>query len=117
MKSDSKSVNWWHRIAVNQRSYSLQGWQRHLVYPDFLVCVHNTDEGKSRFTLLETKGEHLKGNDDTEYKRKLFELLTGHADTALRAGEMELVIEPQSITFTILMEHTLKEDLAKAGIS
>jgi type III restriction enzyme len=110
-------VYWWHRIAVNQRAYSLQGWQRHRVYPDFLACLHVTEEGKFHFTVLETKGEHLKGNDDTEYKRKLFELLAGHAATALRAGEMELITEPQSITFTILMQNTLKEDLAKAGIS
>ena len=112
-----ESVYWWHRIAVNQRSYSLQGWQRNRVYPDFLACIHGTEEGKFRFTLLETKGEHPKGNDDTEYKRKLFELLTGHVETALRAGEMELIAEPQSITFTILMQNSLKEDLAKAGIN
>jgi type III restriction enzyme len=112
----SESVYWWHRIAVNQRSYSLQGWQRHKVFPDFLACLYSTEEGKFHFTLLETKGEHLKGNDDTEYKRKLFELLTGHAETALRDGEMELITEPQSITFIILMGDSLREDLAKVGI-
>ncbi len=110
------SVYWWHRIAVNQRSYNIQGWQRHRVYPDFLVCLQDTDEGMKRFTLLETKGEHLKGNDDTEYKRKLFDLLSGHVDTALRVGEMELVGVPQSIVFTILMEDSYKEDLANIGI-
>ena len=108
-----ESVYWWHRIAVNQRSYSLQGWQRYKVYPDFLACIHGTEEGKLRFTVLETKGEQLKGNDDTEYKRKLFELLSGRMQIALRAGEMELLTDPQSITFTILMEQSLKEDLAK----
>ena len=111
-----EAVYWWHRIAVNQRSYSLQGWQRYRVYPDFLACLHGTEEGKFRFTVLETKGEHLKGNDDTEYKRKLFELLTERADTAVRAGEMELITEPQSMTFTMLMEETLKEGLARAGV-
>ncbi len=105
---------WWHRIAVNQHSYSLQGWQRNRVYPDFLVCLHESGEGKFRFSVLETKGEHLKGNDDTEYKRKLFALLTGRAETALRAGEMELITESQSITFTILMQESMKDALAKA---
>ena len=73
-------VYWWHRISVNLRSYSLQGWQRYKVYPDLLACIHGVQEGKYRFSVLETKGEHLKANDDTEYKRKLFELLTmyGH---------------------------------------
>src|SRR5699024_6268931 len=52
-------VYWWHRIAVNQQSYGLQGWQRHRVYPDLLACVHGTEEGKFSFSVLETKGEHL----------------------------------------------------------
>jgi len=109
-------VYWWHRIAVNRQSYGLQGWQRHRVYPDLLACLHGTEEGKFRFSVLETKGEHLKGNDDTAYKRKLFELLTAHADNAIRAGQLELWEETQGMTFTMLMEDTWKDELAKAGI-
>lgn len=109
-------VYWWHRIAVNQRSYSLQGWQRQRVYPDLLACLHDTEDGKYRFSVLETKGEHLKGNDDTEYKRKLFELLTSFADTAIRVGKLELAEEPQALTFTLLMEESWAQELAKAGV-
>ncbi|MCK9263772.1 MAG: hypothetical protein M0R18_08130 [Deltaproteobacteria bacterium] len=110
-------VYWWHRIAVNQQSYGLQGWQRQRVYPDLLACLHGTDEGKFRFSVLETKGEHLKGNDDTEYKRKLFELLTAHANTAIHAGQFELWEENQGMTFTLLMEDAWKEELARVGIA
>ena len=85
-----ESVYWWHRIAVNQREYSLQGWQKQKVYPDLLVCVEQPNSGSYRFSILETKGEHLKGNDDTEYKRRLFELLTEHVKTAVDAGELTL---------------------------
>ncbi|MHB8714078.1 MAG: DEAD/DEAH box helicase [Trichloromonadaceae bacterium] len=114
---DSKeSVYWWHRIAVNRSSYCLQGWQRQRVYPDLLACLHGTEGGKYRFSVLETKGEHLKGNDDTEYKRKLFELLTEHADTAIRAGELDLGEAPQQLTFTMLMEDSWAQELAKAGL-
>jgi len=109
-------VYWWHRIAVNRQSYGLQGWQRHRVYPDLLACLHGTEEGKFRFSVLETKGEHLKGNDDTEYKRKLFELLTSQAGTAIRAGQLELWEETQGMTFTLLMEDTWQEELNKTGI-
>lgn len=112
----SDSVYWWHRIAVNQRSYALQGWQRQRVYPDFLVCIHEIKKGAFQFTLLETKGEHLKGNDDTEYKRKLFSLLSGKFQSALHAGEMELITEPESITFQLVMEESLKEELVNLGI-
>lgn len=111
-----QSVYWWHRIAVNQRSYSLQGWQRNKVYPDILACVHGTDKGKFRFTILETKGEHLKGNDDTEYKRKMFELLTAHVDTAIRAGELDLGESSQQLSFTMLMEKSWQQEIIKAGV-
>lgn len=83
---ENQCVHWWHRIAVNQRSYGLQGWQRHRIYPDLLACVHGTENGKFRFSVLETKGDHLKGNDDTEYKHKLLELLTRYADMTRRGG-------------------------------
>ncbi|MDP2949399.1 MAG: hypothetical protein Q8P22_07665, partial [Chloroflexota bacterium] len=42
--------------------------------------------------------------------------LTGHAATALRAGELELITELQSVTFMILMERSLEEALVKAGV-
>ncbi|RJX18079.1 MAG: restriction endonuclease subunit R [Desulfobulbus sp.] len=109
-------VYWWHRIAVNQQSYGLQGWQRQRVYPDLLACLHGTEKGKFRFSVLETKGEHLKGNDDTEYKRQLFDLLTAHANTAIHAGQFELWEENQGMTFALLMEDSWREELAKVGI-
>ena len=109
-------VYWWHRLAVNQHEYSLQGWQRYKVYPDLLACIHGIEEGKYRFSVLETKGEHLKGNLDTEYKRKLFELLTVYVETAIRAGALDLTEETPPISFTMLMEDTWKQELAAAGI-
>lgn len=80
-----KAVRWWHRIAVHQ-DWHLQGWQRSRVYPDFLACLHDSGDGKMRFTVLETKGLHLKGNDDTVYKAKLFELLTQHSQAGAIGG-------------------------------
>lgn len=110
-----ESVHWWHRIAVNQRSYSLQGWQRHKVYPDLLACIHGTEDGKFRFTVLETKGEHLKGNDDTAYKRKLFDLLTRHVDSAIHAGTFDFGEGTTPISFTMLMEDSWQQELARVS--
>ncbi len=107
-----ESVYWWHRIAVNQRSYGLQGWQRQRVYPDLLACVHSAEKGKFKFSVLETKGQHLKGSDDTEYKRNLFELLTSYVDSAIKAGELDLEDGQQQMTFTMLMEDTWKQEIA-----
>lgn len=113
---DKECVYWWHRIAVNQRSYSLQGWQRNKIFPDLLACVHADGNGKYHFSVLETKGEHLKGNDDTEYKRKLFELLTQHANTAIKAGELNLGDKSEQISFTMLLENSWKQEIQEAGI-
>ena len=105
------TVHWWHRIAVSQGSYGLQGWQKNRVYPDFLACIHGTKDGKFRFSVLETKGEHLKGNDDTAYKQKLFDLLTEHASSAMRAGELVLGTQAEQMSFTMLMEDSWKQQL------
>ncbi|CCN74876.1 Type III restriction enzyme, res subunit [Vibrio nigripulchritudo SO65] len=106
-----ESVYWWHRIAVNQREYSLQGWQKQKVYPDLLVCVELPNSGSYRFSVLETKGEHLKGNDDTEYKRRLFELLTEHVKTAVDAGELTLEAASGGMSFRMLMEDSWSQEI------
>lgn len=97
------AVKWWHRIAVRQ-DWSLQGWQRGRVYPDFLACLAGDGSGAVRFTVLETKGLHLAGSADTEYKEKLFKLLTQHSQTAVPAGELILEHGKQHIRFELLLE-------------
>jgi type III restriction enzyme len=111
---ENQCVHWWHRIAVNQRSYGLQGWQRHRVYPDLLACVHGAEDGKFRFTVLETKGDHLKGNDDTVYKRKLFDLLTRYADVTAAVGQLELENQSEPIRFQMLMEANWKSSVSES---
>lgn len=111
---EHQCVHWWHRIAVNQRSYGLQGWQRHRVYPDLLACVHGTQDGKFRFSVLETKGDHLKGNDDTEYKRKLFELLTEYADVTAEVGQLALEGQDEPIRFQMVMEKDWKNTVSES---
>jgi type III restriction enzyme len=109
-----KAIQWWHRIAVHQ-DWHLQGWQRSRVYPDFLACLHDAGDGKVRFTVLETKGLHLKGNDDTVYKEKLFELLTAHSQTALSVGELKLGLKQQQMRFEMMLENNWREKLASAS--
>lgn len=108
-----KAVRWWHRIAVHQ-DWHLQGWQRQRVYPDFLACLHEAGDGKARFTVLETKGLHLKGSEDTEYKAKLFELLTAHSKTALSVGELKLGLKQQEMRFELMLENNWREKLPQA---
>lgn len=61
--------------------------------------------------MLETNGEHLNGNDDTEYKRTLFDVLTKYAATAIHAGELLLGTESEQLNFTMLLEDSWKQSL------
>lgn len=110
---EKEAVKWWHRMVAKQ-DYHLQGWQKRKVYPDFLALI-NPDNKIKKLSVLETKGDHLKGNEDTEYKRKLFEVLEKHAtNESVSVGDMEVVSEKeQKMIFKILMEKTWKEDLGK----
>lgn len=60
------ALQWWHR-NVAKAQYGLQGWKRHKVYPDF-VFARVDGAGRSRLVVMETKGLHLAGSDDTQYK-------------------------------------------------
>ena len=96
------AIYWWHRIAARP-AYSLQGWRRQRVYPDFVIC--RKDDNK--LLILETKGIHLKGNEDTKYKEKLLDTLETTYKTALDRGKLE-VREPPA-QFRMLFQDTWKE--------
>ena len=70
------AVRWWHRNGTSRGSYALRGWRRGHIYPDFLLAAVRDAEARERVIVLETKGVHLAGNADTEYKRALLDRLT-----------------------------------------
>ena len=81
---EERALQWWHRVAARQRGeYYLQGWKRGRIYPDF-VAMTNDIAGVTRVLIFDTKGEHLEGNLDTKYKRKVLETLEGAFNTAGR---------------------------------
>lgn len=85
-----KALTWWHR-NVARSQFSLQGWRREKIYPDFIFAIQK-DDGAKRIAVLETKGDHLAGNDDTEYKRSVMKLMTEEFswDTAKPSGTLVL---------------------------
>jgi len=101
---------------VAKQDYYVQGWQRQRVYPDFLACVEQTGDG-FRFTVLETKGRQLKGNDDTEYKRQLFDVLTEYYENVTDAGELELDLGENRMLFKMLLQDTWQEQIRPAVTS
>jgi type III restriction enzyme len=90
------AVRWWHR-NVAKRQYGVQGWRKPKIYPDFIFAL-SAEGGVERLMIVETKGDHLAGNNDTEYKKKLLELCSGSFswENATRVGELELVYNPQT---------------------
>ena len=81
---EERALQWWHRVAARQRGeYYLQGWKRGRIYPDF-VAMTNEIAGVTRVLIFDTKGQHLAGNLDTEYKQKVLETLEGAFNTAGR---------------------------------
>lgn len=102
-----ETLNWWHRnVARNQ--YYLQGWRRGRIYPDFIFAAR-PDGTANRITVLETKGDHLGGNDDTTYKAAVLGLLSGafQWDKTVPAGQMELLTEDGT---TVQCELVLMDD-------
>ena len=102
----SNAIYWWHRIAARQ-DYYLQGWRRQRVYPDFVAC--RKDDGK--LLILETKGIHLKGSEDTSYKKNLLAILEEAYSTASERGQMKIGKPPA--TFRMMFEERWKGQVSE----
>lgn len=68
-------VLWWYRNLVGEEHFSIQGFRKSPVYPDFVVQTSaNGDKPSGRVLVIESKGKQLKGSEDTSYKRHLSRL-------------------------------------------
>ncbi|HEX5279656.1 MAG TPA: DEAD/DEAH box helicase family protein [Micropepsaceae bacterium] len=108
------AVEWWWRIA-SRGKWGLQGWMKNRVYPDFLVRI-DADGHSARLMVLETKGKHLEGSGDTEFKSRLFKVLEDAYASGKIAGDVELFPDaPNAMHFRILLqEQAWKNDLETA---
>ena len=102
----SNAIYWWHRVAARQ-DYYLQGWRRQRVYPDFVAC--RREDGK--LLILETKGIHLKGSEDTSYKKKLLATLEDAYSAAFERGQIQFNEPPA--TFRMMFEDKWQEQVSK----
>lgn len=116
----NQALQWWHR-NVARSHYAMQGWRREKVYPDFIFSVQH-EAHASRVVVLEVKGQHLAGNDDTEYKKAVLQLMTSAfgVDQGERVGELELELagQPSVVCDLVLLPHwkiELPEYLAATG--
>ena len=95
---EQKALQWWHRVAVRQHGdYYLRGWKQERVWPDF-IAMGSANGGNPHFLVFETKGEHLSGSADTDYKRRLLDAL----QNALSYGTMTVQDGPAKGTFQLV---------------
>ena len=96
---EQKAINWWHKIAARQSGhYYLRGWKPDRIWPDFIAIGTETNN-KPHLLVFETKGAHLSGNPDTEYKRRVLETLENAYNSA---GTMEVWEGPARGTFRLI---------------
>ena len=75
LENQSKLL-WWFRNRVGKNWYSIQGWHEHKIYPDFIAAKKKDDDTIEVIYIIESKGEHLKNNPDTLYKKKVMDKIT-----------------------------------------
>ncbi len=97
---EQKALKWWHRVAMGQRGeYYLRGWKRERIWPDF-VAMGGESDGKPHMLVFETKGRHMQGSPDTDYKRRVLKTL----ERAFNAGHMTLRDGPAKGTFRLVFD-------------
>jgi type III restriction enzyme len=64
-------VLWWYQNKVGRDSFAIQGFRKNRIHPDFVVQNGRDEKPVARVVVVESKGRHLSGNPDTEYKRKI----------------------------------------------
>lgn len=64
-------VLWWYRNRVGEENFTVQGYRRERIYPDFVIQRQIQGVPRHYVMVLESKGAHLQGNLDTAYKRKV----------------------------------------------
>ena len=64
-------VLWWYRNLVGSDQFAIQGYRKDRIHPDFIVQSGKNHKRLHRVIVIESKGKHLEGNLNTEYKREV----------------------------------------------
>ena len=99
-----KRLFFWYRNRA-RRDYAIQGWRKYKIYPDFIFTATASEEkgDYEQVYVVETKGLHLIGSADTDYKRKMFSLCTKEAKSKSWT-EFGPAMKNKVIRFEILAE-------------
>jgi len=99
-----KRLFFWYRNR-SRRDYAIQGWRKHKIYPDFIftaTALEDKDDYEQVY-IVETKGLHLAGSADTNYKRKMFSIC-GREAKSKSWNEFGPAMKDKVISFEVLAE-------------
>lgn len=107
---NKESVIWWVRnIATDKNWYSIRGWKKGKIRPDFIVAKKNKNNSLELVYVIESKGEHLIDNSDTQYKKSIFDKIN---ETTVEALNFNLIRFKLNKDFQFELVEQNKEDLA-----
>lgn len=95
------------REASNDRDT----FQGHRIYPDFIFATADGTD-PPRLIVLESKGEHLSGNDDSNYKEAFLDHMTESLawDETPSSSELELVEADGTVVVCKLLSNNKFEE-------
>ncbi|WP_110111314.1 DEAD/DEAH box helicase family protein [Bacillus sp. CGMCC 1.16541] len=102
---------WWYR-NIERVDYSIQGWRKQKIYPDFIFSdiKPKEDNDFSTVYVMETKGKHLMGNDDTTYKENIFNLCN-ELGKKTSWNALGLEFEDKEFVFQLVSQEEWKKSL------
>lgn len=94
----------WYRNRA-RRDYGIQGWRKHKIYPDFIFTATASEDKQDyeQVYIVETKGLHLMGSGDTDYKKKIFSVCNSEAKSRSWT-ELGPVMKNKVLRFEVLAE-------------
>ena len=112
-----EKILWWFRNKVNRKWYSIQGWQQNKIRPDFVAAKKTADNRLELVYIIESKGEHLLGNIDTTYKKKVLDVMTKQKQLQnIKAYQTQIPFEEYAINDKVecyLIEQGKEEEKIK----
>ena len=113
---DQNKLLFWYR-NVPKEDYGVRGWQKHRVYADFIFTDTNSNGNCfNRVFVVETKGIHLKQSEDTDYKKKLFNLCNERS-REMTLTELGLKLPAKQMSFLVIAEDEWQQRLNELFIT
>ncbi|HEX5315473.1 MAG TPA: hypothetical protein VFX22_02385, partial [Candidatus Kapabacteria bacterium] len=108
-----KVFNWFRNLERKPDSYSIQGWQKHKLYPDFILTSPHPDDPTlfQRAYVVETKGEMLVGDRRSNYVEAVLRLCN-EKSKEMSWSDINLAFEQRHVKYEFIPFENWKNSLA-----